>query len=245
MDKRSVSIRLTAKLAAWLSRAAWYRGPGKAHCRAVICVSAVTVVFVIGSQLHAGPDVRPNVRNNNPAQAAPKGMQSSPDRAVLEKHHQGDRTVLRVRRDSDRHRLWVLTLDHVYVYDTHSLELIRPIRLPEWFVADFMCAPDLVVDRSGTAFVSNNVQPRVVQIGAHDFQTVEHQLRLVSSKRWDIGFGALTFGPDGTLFGLSALAASLFRIDLALGTATEIEPSQMDAAATAAALSLRAGCSPL
>jgi hypothetical protein len=84
-----------------------------------------------------------------------------------------------------------------------------------------------------------------MEITGDDFQIREHQLRLISAKQWEIGFGALAFRGDGTLFGLSALGGSLFRIELGAGTATEIEPSQMDAATAATALNLRAGCSPL
>jgi hypothetical protein len=203
------------------------------------------VLFLAGSQLYADSHSRLNARENGLARGAAKPVRTSPDPAILERHHRSDRTVLRVRQDSDRQRVWVLTLDHVYVYDKSSLELIRPIRLPEWFVADFMCAPDLVLDKSGTAFVSNNVQPIVLQIAGNDFQIKEHRLTLISAKRWDVGFGALAFASDGTLFGLSALAGSLFRIDLELGTASEIEPARMDTATTAIARDLRAGCSPL
>jgi hypothetical protein len=212
--------------------------------RWIVTISVVSTILFCGSVFYARPHSGPHVPNAGLPRDTPS-TRPAPERTILEKHHRDDATVLRVRRDSGRQRLWVLTLDHVYVYDIESLELIRPIRLPEWFVADFMCAPDLVVDRSGTAFVSNNVQPRIVQIGADDFRVIEHELRLVSAKRWDIGFGALAFGTDGTLFGLSALAGSLFRIDLPQGTATEIKSSQMDAALAATAVSLRAGCSPL
>lgn len=147
-----------------------------------------------------------------------------PHGGLLEKHERGDARALRVRNDADGHRLWVLTLEDVYVYDTRKLELIRRVRLPNWSVAaaGFMCAPDLVLDGRGTAFVSNNVQPRLVQIGPPDFQPKEHELRLISHKQWDIGFGALSFGANGTLFGVSALAGSLFRIDLKSSSATEI-----------------------
>jgi hypothetical protein len=212
--------------------------------RCILPVSVASAIFLCSSVFYARPDSGPHIRKAEPPRLTTSGR-SAAERAILEKHHRADRTVLRVRPDSGRTRLWVLTLDHVHVYDTHTLELMRTIPLPEWFVADFMCAPDLIVDRSGTAFVSNNVQPRLVQIDGDDFRVTDHQLRLISAKQWDVGFGALALGADGTLFGLSALAGSLFRIDLQLGTATEIESPQMDAALAAIAVNLRAGCSPL
>ena len=146
-----------------------------------------------------------------------------PWRALVYKH---EPDALRVRTDLERHRLWVLTVDQVYVYDTRKLALIRRIALPNWSVAEpgFMCPPDMAIDRNGTAFVSNNVQPWLVQIGPAEFKPIEHELKLVSPKQWEVGFGALTFAADGTLFAVSALAGSRFRIDLDSRTATEIGP---------------------
>jgi hypothetical protein len=144
--------------------------------------------------------------------------------SLLRQHQHDDQYAVRIQEDVARRRLWVLSLQHVYVYDTEKLELIRRIRLPGWSVADvdFMCPPDMVLDQRGTAFVSNNVEPRLLQIDPVTFQEKEHQLRLISKKRWDIGFGGLAFGSDGTLFALSALAGSVFRIDLASRSAREI-----------------------
>jgi hypothetical protein len=122
----------------------------------------------------------------------------------------------------------VLALEHVYVYDTERRTLLRRVTLPNWSVADFdfMCPPDMVLDRTGTALVSNNVQPRLLQIDPTDFQTREHYLSLISQKQWEIGFGALAFESNGTLFALSALGGSLFKIDLAQQTAEEIALSE-------------------
>ncbi|MDB5901655.1 MAG: hypothetical protein JWM26_533 [Betaproteobacteria bacterium] len=142
---------------------------------------------------------------------------------LLDKHQTSDRHVLRMRADEARHRLWVLTVERVYVYDTEALTLIRRIKLPDWSMVDvdFMCPPDIVLDRRGTAFVSSNVEPRLFQIGP-DFETSEHQLRLISGKQLEIGFGSLVFEPDGSLFGMSAVAGLVFRIDLAGANATEV-----------------------
>jgi hypothetical protein len=167
--------------------------------------------------------------------AATETPRASEYGGLLEKHQRGELQALRIREDAERHRLWVLTLEHVYVYDTKNLTLIRRIRLPNWSVADFdfMCPPDMALDRAGTAFVSNNVQPRLLQVDPANFQKKEHQLRLISDKQWEIGFGALAFGPDGTLFALSALAGSLFKIDLASRTASEMVLSEPVAGACA------------
>lgn len=143
---------------------------------------------------------------------------------LLQNHQRGDLDVLRVREDAARRRLWVLTDRNVYVYDTAGRTLIRRIEMPNWSIADaaFMCPPDIALDARGAAFVSNNVLPRLLEIDPVAFRTREHQLRLVSRKQWDVGFGGLAFAADGTLYALSAVAGSVFRIDLANRNAVEV-----------------------
>ena len=141
---------------------------------------------------------------------------------ILNKHQGRGRSALRARVDVRRHRLWVLDLDHVYLYDTRKRQLVHQFRLPNWSVANFICPPDLVVDHAGIALVSNNVQPRLLRIDAATMRQQEYRLTLVSSKQWETGFGALAFGADGTLFALSALTGALFKIDLATAKAQQI-----------------------
>lgn len=144
---------------------------------------------------------------------------------LLSRYQSDDRDVLRMRTDAARNRLWVLTLANVHVYDIAGRMLLRRIRLPEWSVADFDYAlpPDLALDHHGAAFVSNNVEPRLLEVDPSTFQTREHQLRLTSRKQWETGFGSLRFAPDGTLLAVSATGRSGFRIDLLNGNAQEIQ----------------------
>lgn len=211
MDNRSASIQAAATLTA------------------VLLASAISAY---GNERYAPADFHLASANHTPALSAKPGP-VTPYGDLLEQHQRGDRLALRIRADAKRHRLWVLTLEHVYVYDTRKLKLIRRIRLPNWSVADFMCPPDMALDQGGTAFVSNNVQPRLLQIDPANFQKKELQLRLISAKQWEIGFGGLAFGSDGTLFGLSALAGALFKLDLASGDAREIVLSEPVAGACA------------
>jgi len=81
------------------------------------------------------------------------GREGGPEYAMDE------RDSLRIRTDASRSRHWVLGLDHVRVYDTASKKLIRQITLPNWSVARFICEPDIALDKSGSAFVSSNVEP--------------------------------------------------------------------------------------
>jgi len=186
--------------------------------------TGIITVLLAAAIVGCGDNLYAQTAIHKPAPAETR--RATPYADLVERHQRGDRQALRIREDVDRHRLWVLALEHVYVYDTRKLTLIRRIRLPGWSVADFMCPPDLALDRRGNAFVSNNVQPRLLQIIPASFQKKEHQLTLISAKRWEVGFGALAFGSDGTLFALTGLAGSLFKIDLASGNATEIALSE-------------------
>ena len=130
----------------------------------------------------------------------------------------------RIRRDSGRNRIWVLGLDHVRVYDGQSKLLIRKIALPGWTVARFACDPDMVLDGSGSAIISSNVQPRLWRIDAGDFKVSEHPVALQGRERWDVGFGALAVGGDGTLLALTSVTEALWRIDLVKSSGTMISP---------------------
>lgn len=152
-----------------------------------------------------------------------EGAYRLPYGSLLEAHRGGSQQALRVRVDTARNRLWVLGLDHVYVYDIARKHLIRRIALPEWSVAQFICPPDMALDRSGTAFISHNVQPRLWQIDADSFQLKEHVIRLLNREGWETGFGGLVFAPDGTLFGVTASAGSLWWIDIGNANAHQVE----------------------
>jgi len=130
---------------------------------------------------------------------------------------------LRSRTDTVRGRLWVLGLDDVRVYDVASGRLIRQITLPNWSVARFVCQPDLALDRSGAATVSSNVQARLWRIDAGSFEVKEREIVLQGRERWDTGFGALAFSANGTLFGVTVSAGSLWRIDPDKGSASLLD----------------------
>jgi hypothetical protein len=136
------------------------------------------------------------------------------------------RDGLRIRRDPARNRIWLVGLEDVRVYDAGSKRLIRKIRLPSWSVAsfDFACMPDMALDRSGSAFVSSNVQAKLWRIDADSFEVKEYEISLLGREQWAIGFGALAFAPNGTLYALTSSAGSLWKIDVAKASASMIEP---------------------
>ena len=130
----------------------------------------------------------------------------------------------RIRRDAARNRIWLLGLDNVRIYDGQSKRLIRTIALPRWSVARLACDPDMVLDRSGSAIVSSNVQSRLWRIDADSFEVREHPITLQGRERWDVGFAALAVGVDGTLLALTSVSKSLWRIDLVKGSASMTAP---------------------
>jgi hypothetical protein len=143
--------------------------------------------------------------------------------ALLKAHQNGSQQALRVRADTARNRLWVLGLDQVHVYDIPTRQLIRRIALPRWSVAALVCQPDMTLDRSGTAVISHNLEPRLWQIDANSFELKEHVIRMLTREHLDIGFGGLAYAPDGTLLGVIASGGLLWSIDVAQASANQIE----------------------
>jgi hypothetical protein len=131
----------------------------------------------------------------------------------------------RIRRDAARNRIWLLGLDNVRVYDGQSKRLIRTIALPNWSVVRSGCDPDMVLDASGSAIVSSNVQPRLWRIDADSLEVSDHTIRLQNRESWDVGFGALAIAADGTLLALTSVSESLWRIDLGKGIARMVAPA--------------------
>ena len=144
--------------------------------------------------------------------------------ADLRNEKQGGQDVVRVREDLVRKRLWVLTLNEVRVYNTAATgrRLIRTIALPNWSVVGFrnVCMPDLVLDRSGSAFIASNGQARLMRIDADRFALKDYAISFRERDGMDIGFGALAFATDGTLFARTTPGGMLWKIDLARASAT-------------------------
>lgn len=131
----------------------------------------------------------------------------------------------RIRRDAVRNRIWLLGLDSVRIYDGQSKRLIRTISLPGWSVARLACDPDMVLDASGSAIVSTNVQSRLWRIDGATFKLSEHSITLEGRERWDVGFVALAIARDGTLLALTSVSESFWSIDLGSGIARMIAPA--------------------
>ena len=132
--------------------------------------------------------------------------------------------ILRVREDIPRNRLWVLTLKEVRVYNTAATgkNLIWKMALPTWSVVGFrnVCTPDLALDRAGSAFISSNGQARLLRIDADRFDLKDFAISFNERDGLDIGFGALAFAADGTLYGRTTPGGLLWKIDIVKASAT-------------------------
>jgi len=164
--------------------------------------------------------------NGKPSRYSSTGRADSAD---LRQDSQGtsERDVLRIREDLLRNRLWVLALDEVRVYNTATTgkRLIRKIALPNWSVVDFrnVCMPDMALDRAGSAFISSNGQARLLRIDADRFELKDYEISFHEREGWDIGFGALGFAADGTLFARTTPGGLLWKIDITKASAVMIE----------------------
>jgi hypothetical protein len=153
--------------------------------------------------------------------AAPGTGKNSPN--ALETYGLHQRETIAVRMDRVRGRLWVLGLDSLRIYDTATRKPLRELELPSWYITDGACAPDLVLDGSGSAVVSSNVVPQLWRIDATTFEVTVVDVTLRGREQWDIGFAALRLTSAGTLRALSSNANSIWTIDVATGRADMLE----------------------
>jgi hypothetical protein len=161
-----------------------------------------------------------------PSQNSSAGRADSAD-LRLDSQGTSERDVLRIREDLLRNRLWVLTLEEVRVYNTATTgkRLIRKIALPNWSVVGFrnVCMPDMALDRAGSAFISSNAQARLLRIDADRFDLKDYAISFHEREGQDIGFGALRFAADGTLFARTTPGGLLWKIDITKASAIMIE----------------------
>ena len=135
------------------------------------------------------------------------------------------RDGIRIRRDEVRNRIWLLGLEDVRIYDATNERLIRRVALPSWSVARYACDPDMILDESGSAIISSNVQARLWRIDGGSFTVSERDIRLHERENWDVGFAALAFAGNGKLLALTTLAGSSWSIDLDKGIAHMAAPA--------------------
>ena len=159
---------------------------------------------------------------SDPTQRPTAGRSGGAD-ALSEAYAASEGEALRAKTDTARGRLWVLGLDSVRVYDAATKQPIRQIALPNWNVVRTVCDPDLILDRSGSALVSSNVQAKLYRIDADSFELKELEISLPGKEDWEVGFGALAYAAGGTLYALSSSTRFLWKIDVDTHTANMIE----------------------
>lgn len=144
--------------------------------------------------------------------AAP-GNGSREDAERLYRSH--DNSILRVRLDAPRQRLWILDIGNVHVFDLAKNRLIRSIALANWYYAGHgaNCLPDLQLDPHGAAFVTDTIQPKLWRVDAENFSVRERSVSLDSQRNVDVGFSALAIGKGGVMFAAMAAPGTLWRVD--------------------------------
>jgi hypothetical protein len=137
-------------------------------------------------------------------------------------------TILRMRIDARRERLWILDTDAVHVFDLAKNQRLARIALPNWFYASdgTNCLPDLQLDRQGAAVVSDTMQPKLWRIDAERFSVEERSLSLTPASAVDAGFSALAIGEDGSIFAAMAAPGFLWRVDSRLARAEKVQLTQ-------------------
>ena len=135
----------------------------------------------------------------------------------------------RIRMDPARNRMWVLTHDGVFLYDTATPKLIAEIALPGWQEVDarYSCPADLAVGPRGEALVTSNVVPTLWRIDPETLAVSVHELALDADREKDVGFSRLTYSVEhGVFFAVSAAHGTLWRIDPLLRRAERVQRSE-------------------
>jgi hypothetical protein len=149
-------------------------------------------------------------------------------------------SLLRVREDPQRDRLWVLRTDGVRLYSLQTRQLLRHVALPGWYWAGkpYGCTPDLAVGARGEALVTSDVAPALWRIDGRTLTASVRQVLLDADEHIDAGFAALAFLPEERAYRAVSPVGSLWSIDEGLTRARRIgrttPPCELRAAGAAA-----------
>lgn len=139
-------------------------------------------------------------------------------------------SVLQYRYDASRARSWALAREGVLVHDGASGRKVR-VELPQWlWLDDPYCpygVPDLVLAPDGAAIITSNVVPTLWRIDARTLAVSVHPLRLDADGDRDVGFAAIVYSPDErAYFAYSEMQRTLWKIDVALKSASKVRQAQ-------------------
>jgi hypothetical protein len=147
--------------------------------------------------------------------------------AVASLAYAEDPSLLRVREDPQRDRLWVLRTNGVHLYSLKTRQLLRHVPLPGWYWAGepYSCAPDLAIGPRGEALVTSDIAPVLWRIDPRSLTVTIRQLWLEADTHMDIGFTGLAYSArHGAYFGVSYVG-SLWAMDKGLSRARKISLS--------------------
>jgi hypothetical protein len=133
----------------------------------------------------------------------------------------------RYQVDAERHRVWFLTHEGVFVYDVARPERVA-VPLPGWVSVDafYGCLPDLALGPRGEAVITSNSLPTLWRIDPDTLAVSVHPLVLDADTDKDVGFSGLAYSPQhGAFLAASYSHGSLWRIDPLYKTAQKISLS--------------------
>src|SRR5687768_9288778 len=125
----------------------------------------------------------------------------------------GRDSVLRIRLDSERGRIWVLGSDRLYLYDSRDSRLVHEIAIDELSQHSSQhCLPDMAVDRSGAVFLSSAMQPVLWRVDPVSFEVDKRKVHVDADQTMDFGFSAVVFDDAETMYAASATSGALWRV---------------------------------
>jgi hypothetical protein len=135
----------------------------------------------------------------------------------------GRESVLRIRIDTERARIWVLGSDRLYLYDSRDSRLLKEIAIGEVSQhSSEHCLPDMALDRSGAVFLSNAMEPALWRVDPVSFRVDRRKVQVDADRDQDFGFSAVAFDEAGTMYAASAISGVLWKVDQTEYTASKV-----------------------
>jgi hypothetical protein len=135
-----------------------------------------------------------------------------------------EQSILRVREDPQRDRLWVLRPSGVHLYSLKTRQPLRHIVLPRWHWAGepHSCAPDLALGPRGEALVTSDIAASLWRVDPRTLVVTVHELSLDADRHMDVGFSGLAYAPEQGAYFAVSYVGSLWTIDTQLSKARKI-----------------------
>ena len=135
---------------------------------------------------------------------------------------------VRYQVDAARNRVWLLTRDGVFLYDSLKPERIA-VALPTWVPAGTTpdCLPDLALGPKGEAVITSEGLPTLWRVDPDTLAVSAHPLALDDDTNKEIGFSGLVYSArQRAYFATTFQHGSLWRIDPGFTRAQKISLSE-------------------